>query len=75
MNTYKKLIPIISISLLYIILIWLYVANPLGKNLYNKEILIFLYAIIGLVAFWKIKLYYILWTVASVVLIAYYFIA
>lgn len=74
MYNYKQWAPVVLRILLYIILIELYVINPLEKNLTGKEMLIFAYTLISVVSFWKINLFYSLWTVASVVFIAYYFI-
>jgi hypothetical protein len=75
MHNYKKLIPVLCIILLYVILVGLYVINPLSKDLSNKGLLIFPYAVIGLISFWKMKLFYGLWSIISVVLVMYYFVA
>ncbi|GAB3640850.1 hypothetical protein GCM10027423_14860 [Spirosoma arcticum] len=75
MHNYRKSIPVLLKILLYVILVGLYIINPLGKDLPNKGLLIFPYAVIGLISFWNIKLFYGLWSVASVALVVYYFVA
>jgi len=69
----KQLTMSVLKTLLYVILIGLYVVNPLEKQLPQLALLLFIYALIGLLSFWNKKLFYEVWCVVSIVLIGSYF--
>ena len=61
-------------TLLYVMLLVLYILNPLGKVLPDRWLLLVPFAVVGLVSFWQINLFLTLWIVVGAGFIAYYFV-
>ena len=74
MSEYRKGIGAVLMTLLYVALLVLYILNPLDKVLPDRWLLLVPFAIISLVSFWRINLFFTLWSVVSAGLIAYYFV-
>lgn len=74
MSEHRKSIIAVLITLFYVLLLVLYMLNPLGKVLPDRRLLLFPFAVVGLVSFWRINLFFTLWIVVSAGFIAYYFV-
>ena len=74
MFKHRKSTVAVLMTLLYVMLLVLYILNPLGKVLPDRWLLLVPFAVVGLVSFWQINLFFTLWIVVGAGFIAYYFV-
>ncbi len=74
MSERRKSTVAVLVTLLYVLLLVLYMLNPLSKVLPDRWLLLVPFAVVGLVSFWRINLFFTLWIVVGAGFIAYYFV-